>query len=58
MMQGDPLRGSLFALAHYWALLKTIVQAPNCVFQSLMDDTHIVGPMNEIILALTTFWPS
>jgi len=55
MMQGDPLRGPLFALAHYRTFLKTIVQAPNCVFQSLMDDTHIIGPMNEIIFALTTF---
>jgi hypothetical protein len=23
--------------------------APNCVFPSLTDDTHIVGPMSEII---------
>jgi hypothetical protein len=46
-----PLKGHLFALAHYWTLLKTIVQAFNCVFQSLMDNTHIGGPMNEIVLA-------
>ncbi len=49
--QGDRLKDSLFALAHYQALLKTIAQAPNYVFPSLMDDTHIVGPMNEITYA-------
>ncbi len=27
--------------------LETIVWTPNYVFPSLMDDTHIVGPMNE-----------
>ncbi len=48
MKQGDPLRGLLFALAHYQTLLETIVQAPNYIFPSLANDTHIVGPMNEI----------
>jgi hypothetical protein len=47
--QGDPLGGLLFTLAHYQALLKTIVQATNYVFPSLADDTHIVGPMNKIV---------
>jgi hypothetical protein len=46
--QGDLLRSPLFALTHYGVFLKTIVQALGCVFPSLMDDTHIVGPMNEI----------
>ncbi len=46
--QGDPLRGHLFILAHHQALLKTIMQAPNCIFPSLVNDTHIMGPMNEI----------
>jgi len=54
--RGDPLGGPLFALAHYRTLLKTITQAPDYVFQSLTDKTHIVGPMNKIIsLPLTTF---
>jgi hypothetical protein len=48
---GDPLGGFLFALAHYRTLLKTIVRAPNYVFPSLANDTHIVGPMNEITYA-------
>ncbi len=47
--QGDPLKGPLFALAHYWTFLKTIAQAPSCVFPSLTNDKHIVGLMNEII---------
>jgi hypothetical protein len=49
MKQGEPLGGLLFALAHYQALLKTTVQAPNCVFPSLVGDTHIVGPMSEVV---------
>ncbi len=49
--QGDPLGGLLFTLAHYWTFLETIVWAPNCVFPSLMDDFHIVGPMNELFCA-------
>jgi hypothetical protein len=46
--QGDPLRGILFVLAHYQALLKTIAQAPKCIFLSLVNDNHIVGPMSEV----------
>jgi len=46
--QGDPLGGLLFALAHYQTLLKTIKQALDCVYQSLTNNTHIVGPMNKI----------
>jgi hypothetical protein len=49
--KGGPLGGPLFALAHYRAFLKTITQAPKCVFPSLVDDTHIVGTMNEVVLA-------
>jgi hypothetical protein len=51
MRQNDPLKSHLFALAHYQILLKTIAWAPNYVFPSVMDDTHIVGPMSEIIRA-------
>jgi len=51
MRQGDPLGGPLFVLAHYWALLKTIAWALSYVFPSLIDDTHIVGPMSELSCA-------
>ncbi len=50
MKQGDPLGGPLFALTHCRAFLKTITQAPKCVFPSLVDDTHIVGIVNEVVL--------
>jgi hypothetical protein len=49
MKYGDPLKGPLFVLAHYQILLKTIAQTPNYVFPSLVDNTHIVGPMSEIV---------
>jgi hypothetical protein len=50
MKQGDLLGGLLFALAHYGAFLKTTAWAPNYVFPSLMDNTHIVGFTSQIIL--------
>jgi hypothetical protein len=49
MRQDDPLKGLLFALAHYQTLLKTIVRAPSCAFPSLADVIHIMGLLNEII---------
>jgi len=48
MRHGDPLRGLLFVLAHYRNLLKTIAWAPNYIFPSQVDDTHIMGLLNEI----------
>jgi hypothetical protein len=48
MRQGDPLGGLLFIFAHYQTLLKTITRAPTYVFPCLVDDTHIMGPMNDI----------
>jgi hypothetical protein len=52
--QGDPLRGIWFDLTHYQAFLKTIMWAPSYIFPSLVDNTHIMGPMNEITYV---FWP-
>jgi hypothetical protein len=49
--KGDPLGGPLFSLAHYRTFLKIITQAPKCVFPSLVDDTHIVGTMNKVVIA-------
>jgi hypothetical protein len=49
--QGDPIGGLLFVLAHYQALLKTIAQAPTCILPFLIGDTHIMGPMSEVIRA-------
>jgi hypothetical protein len=46
--QGDPLRGLLFILAHYRALLETIMWVSNYIFPSLANNTHIMGPTSEI----------
>jgi len=48
MMWSDLLGSMLFVLAHYWTFIKTIAQAPNYIFPSLIDDIHIMGLMNEI----------
>ncbi|KAL2634830.1 hypothetical protein R1flu_006309 [Riccia fluitans] len=47
--QGDPLGGALFALAHLRALRTTASEHPLCLFPSLADDTHIVGPLEAIM---------
>jgi hypothetical protein len=52
---GWSLRRSLVTLAHYWTFIETIVRAFSYVFLSLMDDTHIVGPLSLLSLPLTTF---
>jgi len=51
MKQSDLLGSLLFVMPHYQTFLESIEWAPNCVFPSLANDTHIVDPMNEIILA-------
>jgi hypothetical protein len=43
-----PLGSPLFVLAHYRTFLETIARDPNYVFPSLVDDTHIMGPLSEI----------
>lgn len=52
--QGDPLGGPLFAMAHFTALRATAVAHPTCLFPSLSDDTHIIGPPADILAALST----
>jgi hypothetical protein len=41
-------QGHLFVLTHYRVFLKTIAHAHNYIFPSLVNNTHIVRPMNEI----------
>jgi hypothetical protein len=55
MRQGDALGGPLFSLAHYQTLLKTIAWAPNYVFPSLMDNTHIGGALSHIACGFDHF---
>ncbi|KAL2610010.1 hypothetical protein R1flu_028583 [Riccia fluitans] len=47
--QGDPLGGALFALGHLRALRTMASEHPLCLFPSLADDTHIVGPLEAIV---------
>jgi hypothetical protein len=49
-MIGDPLGGMLFTLAHFCALRFTTTTHFTCVFPSLVDDTHIVGPILNVVL--------
>ncbi|KAL2643240.1 hypothetical protein R1flu_010827 [Riccia fluitans] len=49
--QGDPLGGALFALAHLHALRIVASKHSLCLFPSLADDTHIVGPFEAVVPA-------
>ncbi len=42
--QGDPLGGALFALAHFRALHSIANHFPSCLFPSIVNDTHMIGP--------------
>jgi len=46
----DPLGGMLFALAHLRAFCPTAATHLTCVFPSLKNDTHIVGPTLDVVL--------
>jgi len=49
--QGDTLGGMLFVLVHFHALRLIVATHPICVFPFLTDDTHIVGPTLNVVLA-------
>jgi hypothetical protein len=42
--QGDPLGGALFALAHFKALHSIINHFFSCLFPSIVNDIHTIGP--------------
>jgi hypothetical protein len=42
--QSDPLGGALFALAHFRVLCSTTSHFPSCLFPSIANDIHIIGP--------------
>jgi hypothetical protein len=42
--QNDPLRGALFALGHFRALHFIASCFPYCLFPSIINETHIIGP--------------
>jgi hypothetical protein len=51
---GDPLVGPFFVVAHFRAQVAKAIAHPSCVFPSLTDNTHIVGPPDQVVAALTT----
>ncbi|KAL2629623.1 hypothetical protein R1flu_014309 [Riccia fluitans] len=52
--EGDLLVGALFALAHLRALRTVVSEHPLCLFPSLADNTHIVGPLEAVVPAFHT----
>jgi len=49
--QGDG-GGALFALAHFKALRSIVSHFPSCLFQSIVDDTHIIGHPSIVSLPM------
>jgi hypothetical protein len=46
--QGDPLGRAQFALANFKVLRSIANHFPSCLFPSIIDDTHIIGPLSII----------
>jgi hypothetical protein len=46
--QGDPLGWALFALTHFRALRSIANDFLSCLFPSIIDDIHIIGPLSII----------
>jgi hypothetical protein len=53
--QGDPLGGALFALIHFRVLHSIDNHFPSCLFQSITDDIHIIGPPSIVSFAYEHF---
>jgi hypothetical protein len=47
--QNDPLEGALFVLAHFRALRFIANCFPFCLFPSIANDIHIIGPILIIL---------
>ncbi len=43
--------GALFVLAHFRALRSTTNHFPSCLFPSIANDTHIIGPHSIVSFA-------
>jgi len=46
--QGGPFGGALFALAHFRALCSTSSHFLSCLFPSIANNTHIIGPFSIV----------
>jgi hypothetical protein len=53
--QGDPLGGALCALAHFGVLHSTTSYLSSLLFPSIVDDTHIIGPLSIVSFAYEHF---
>jgi hypothetical protein len=53
--QGDPLRKTLFVLTHFRALRSITNRFPSCLFLSIIDYTHIIGPLLIILFVYEHF---
>jgi hypothetical protein len=51
--QGDLLGRALFALAHFKALCSITSHFPSCLFPSIVDDIHIIGPPSIIYMNIS-----
>jgi hypothetical protein len=49
--QSDLLGGALFALAHFKVLCSIVNCFLFCLFPSIVDDTHIIGPLSIVSFA-------
>jgi len=43
--------GALFVLAHFRALRSITSHFPSCLFPSIIDDAHIIGPPSVVSFA-------
>jgi putative effector of murein hydrolase len=49
------LGGALFTLTHFRALQSIINQFPFCLFPSIVNDIHIIGPLSIVSFAYEHF---
>ncbi len=48
-------KGALFALTHFRASRSTTSYFPSCLFTSIIDDIHIIGPLSIVSSAYEHF---
>ncbi len=49
------LRGTLIFFTHFRALDFIVSNFPSCLFPSIVDDTHIIGPFSIVSFAYEHF---
>jgi hypothetical protein len=56
--QSDLLEMALFTLVHFKALCSIANCFPSCLFPSIVDDIHIIGPLQLYYLHMSIFKPN